>query len=108
MSFSKKLKKNLKEVFRNINDNLKDDLSQVTDNKFERAENCFNKLTEAKIKLCFAENNQPITNYEQMKHITIARIDILNEKVQDYCLAELSNKGIVVCPDLAVATHTDL
>ncbi len=115
MGFVKNIKKKVKEAtdkvgdgFDNVHDNVKDKLRQLDGDKHERVESCFKKLNDANIKLCFAATSQPVTSYEQIKDVTIGRIDAVGEKVQDYCLSEFNGKGIVLCSSIVIPDNTDL
>jgi hypothetical protein len=97
----------LKEVLKNVEKGTKkafEDLKSKTDHvvgdKYERAEDCFDKLHSAGVKLCFKDSGQEIISYSQIKDIAISRIDMINEKVLQYCLEEFANKGILKCEDV--------
>lgn len=115
MGFFKKVKTKVQKTidkvsdgFDNLVDNAKDKFKQLDGDKHERAEDCFKKLTDANIKLCFASSKQPITSYAQIQDVTIGRIDAVGERIQDYCISEFNSNGIVLCSTLTTPDNTDL
>ncbi len=84
---------------------VEDRAGSVLSDKYERTEDCFEKVHNAKhnnevIKLCFISNGQEIVSYDQIKDLKIGRIDAVNEKYIDYCLAELKNVGVDQCKNI--------
>jgi EAL domain-containing protein (putative c-di-GMP-specific phosphodiesterase class I) len=94
----------LKEVFKKTQKELEkfadsagEKLEYVTSDKDERTEECFKKLSENGVALCFANTGQQITSYNQIKDITVGRIGVIDQSIIQYCLEQYAKQGIVKC-----------
>ncbi len=85
-------------------DSVEDKFDQLINDKYDRAKKCFEKLQEAGIRLCFKADGKIITSYDQIKDIGIDRIDIFGESINEHCLWEFANHGIIQCEEIHTCT----
>jgi len=98
--------KKVKEEAENFAKSVDNKFEHVLHDKDERTEDCFRKLQEAQIKLCFANTGAEITSYDQIKDINIDRINPFTEKVLPYCLEELAKHGVIECSKATLHSNT--